>query len=535
MLLDIDKKMVLDRLPIAEGASFDSYAEEHNRTCLATTRVELLQQISEWADNPGAGTIFWLNGMAGTGKSTISRTVAQSFATTGHLAASFFFKRGEGDRGSLAKLFTTIAADLVVKEPFTAPCIKATLDADPSTITKNVREQFHKLFVQPLSQYSKDDPAVIIVDGLDECDRDDDVKLIIYLFAQASSELSKWIKIFLTSRPELPLRLGFHAIDGKHQDVALHEMPQPVVERDIGAFLSHELARIREEYNASVAEKRRLPLDWPTQSDFQYLLKMAVPLFISAATMCRFIADRKYGNPEKQLKKVLSNQTKSHESVLAETYILVLDQQIAGLSKSEEIEAVSEFREIVGPIIMLATPLSTSSLARMLSISADVIDDRLDLLHSVLAVPQSADAPVRLLHVSFRDFLADSGRRETNPFWVDEKRTHANLTASCLRVLRILKKDLCDIRASGTARSAISAEKIHSCLPPEVQYACLYWVYHLKMANILIADGSEAHEFLECHFLHWIEALALIGRAAESLPLIKTLQSQLQVRRLRDC
>ncbi|KAH7120709.1 vegetative incompatibility protein HET-E-1 [Dactylonectria macrodidyma] len=39
IILDIDQRTALDRLPIAEGAFFDSHAEEHNPTCLPNTRV----------------------------------------------------------------------------------------------------------------------------------------------------------------------------------------------------------------------------------------------------------------------------------------------------------------------------------------------------------------------------------------------------------------------------------------------------------------------------------------------------------------
>lgn len=96
-MLNAHQSTVLDRLRVAEGASFDSYAQEHNRYCLPNTRVELLKQIMEWAKDNSAEPIFWLNGMAGTGKSTISRTVARTFADNGQLSASFFFKKGEAD------------------------------------------------------------------------------------------------------------------------------------------------------------------------------------------------------------------------------------------------------------------------------------------------------------------------------------------------------------------------------------------------------------------------------------------------------
>ncbi|KAK3312064.1 hypothetical protein B0H66DRAFT_486311, partial [Apodospora peruviana] len=78
----------------------------------------------------------WLNGMAGSRKSTISRTVAQSFVDQGLHGASFFFKRGERDCGTAALLFPTIAAQLAAKETALTVHIKAALEADPAVIHK---------------------------------------------------------------------------------------------------------------------------------------------------------------------------------------------------------------------------------------------------------------------------------------------------------------------------------------------------------------------------------------------------------------
>ena len=56
--------------------------------------------------------IFWLNGMAGTGKSTIARTLAKELHGKGILGASFFFARGGGDVAHTGMLFTSIAWQL---------------------------------------------------------------------------------------------------------------------------------------------------------------------------------------------------------------------------------------------------------------------------------------------------------------------------------------------------------------------------------------------------------------------------------------
>jgi hypothetical protein len=92
------------RLPVATGAAFNSYQDELDARCNPDTRVELLQDIYKWFEDVNGECIFWLNGMAGTGKSTVSRTVAQMFADRGQLGASFF-KRGERDRGNARFFF----------------------------------------------------------------------------------------------------------------------------------------------------------------------------------------------------------------------------------------------------------------------------------------------------------------------------------------------------------------------------------------------------------------------------------------------
>jgi hypothetical protein len=123
---NLHQKIDLAKLPVAKGASFDSHMEEHNAKCLPNTRVEMLRQIMEWAKDREGKPIFWLIGMAGTGKSTIARTVAQSFADNGQLGASFFCKKGEGDRGNATQLFTTIAKDLTAHMPWMGPGISKT-------------------------------------------------------------------------------------------------------------------------------------------------------------------------------------------------------------------------------------------------------------------------------------------------------------------------------------------------------------------------------------------------------------------------
>lgn len=410
-LLEMDTKLVLSKLPVAAGLRWDSYHQDHNAFCLPNTRVDLLSQIQDWALDGTAKPIFWLNGMAGTGKSTISRTLARSFSNKGYLGASFFFKRNERDQDSLAKFFTTLAADMTVRHPSTSSIINKNLASDASLISKTILVQFEKLVFDPLSRTLTEKPIVFIVDALDECGRHEDIKLIIHLFAQLQEKPMRSIRIFLTSRPDLPSRLGFKAIEGSYQDIILHRVPTDVISHDISLFVKHTLSKIRDEFNASVPESRKLADSWPIQDDVDELASMAIPLFIFAATVCLFIADRNCGTPRELLKEVLEFQaTQALElDQRHKAYRPVWEKPINGKMAIRREEILEQFRQIVGTIIVVAYPLTTASLAALLDMPLDTIEGTLDLLHSVLQVPKDSASAIRLLHLCFRDFLTGSG------------------------------------------------------------------------------------------------------------------------------
>ncbi|KAM5342945.1 hypothetical protein ACJ41O_013911 [Fusarium nematophilum] len=465
-----------DLLPSVKDAAFDPHAEEHNARCHPGTRVALLREVQNWADDPDARCIFWLQGMAGTGKSTVSRTVAQLFADKGVLGASFFFKRGEVDRGNAALFFTTIAAQLAWKEPRMVP-------------------------------------IVVVVDALDECDSDQDIKGIVQLLSRAKSLDSIHLRVFITSRPELPIRLGFARIRGEYQDFALHEIPRATIEQDMLAFLTHELERIKDDYRTALPENQ-LPTEWPGKGIVKTLVDMAVPLFIFAATMCRFIEDDAFMDPMGQLTKILEYRSRTGESELERldaTYLPVLDQLVIGTTGSKRSRLLSGFRDIVGPIVLLGEPLSITSLSQLLDIPEVPVVGRLCSLHSVLRVPPNSKSPIRLFHLSFRDFLIDPDKRDTHEFWVDAVGCHRRLLERCLQTMTDhLRKDICNLRKPATLRADVDALAVEASLPPHIQYACLYWVQHLDQSEVRPIDGDQVHQFLLKHLLHWLEALCLL-------------------------
>nr|POF13691.1 vegetative incompatibility protein het-e-1 [Quercus suber] len=511
----LQMKADLSKLIKVQEATYNSSAEEKLSVCLKGTRSEILHDIEQWIDQPDGKLIYWLCGKAGTGKSTISRTIAQRFVDKQCLGASFFFKRGEQNRSNATHFFSTIAAQLSDLLPHLRVPISAALDKDSMLCGRGLQEQFEKLFLFPVLSI---DPAdlppqrvAIVIDALDECDRNTDIQMFLRLLAQVEAKSALRLRIFLTSRPELPIQLGFRKLDSKfHQDIFLEEVQELTIGRDIRVYFNHEFAKIKQD-RLLTRPNDALPDDWPSEEDMQMLVNLAVPLFIFASTVCRFVSESK---PRERLRSILAQRT-SEASQLAKTYAPILDQLLLEKDEEEQADILTRFRKVVGPIILAADPLSVASLASLLGMSQDDILDILDHLHSVLQIPSSSRDPVRLLHLSFRDFLIDPKRKDKDRFWINEAELHGRLAADCLRRLNELgtfKYDICCVVKPGTRRAQVTAEQIATSIPSDVAYACNYWPEHLIRSGIQLIDDKAEHKFLQEHLLHWLEALTWLGK-----------------------
>ena len=85
--------------------------------CLEGTRKDVLGDIKYWLTSEHGQRVFWLNGLAGTGKSTIAQTFVDTTFADGKLGASFFCSRDFEDRSNLQRIFPTLAFQLACKYP----------------------------------------------------------------------------------------------------------------------------------------------------------------------------------------------------------------------------------------------------------------------------------------------------------------------------------------------------------------------------------------------------------------------------------
>lgn len=474
----------------------------------------------EWALSAEGKTIFWLNGMAGTGKSTIARSIAYSLKEREALGASFFFKRGEGDRGNATKLFTTISRQLLLKIPELAPILDEAMRAHPDVATKGLRKQFDMLLLNPL--YALQIPStgvfpivVIVLDALDECERDDDVRVILDLLSRIRTFPNVRIRVLLTSRPELPIRLGFSKMEAAYDNLVLHEVPEAVTAKDISLYLCHCLSKLREDMD--------LPDDWPTLDEIEAVTTLSVPLFIFAATVCRILEDPN-GDPIDSLTEIV-NQGRTG-SQLAATYLPVFNRILKTYSRglTKETQMIEEFREIIGVIVIQESPLPLHALSQLLDLPERLLRVRLNVLRSVIYIPEDESMPIRPFHLSFKDFLLDPETRSITSFWIDEGATHERLAARCLAKCTNLKRNICGLSDPATQRKDLDPDKIKKDIPLDLQYACRFWVTHVAHSRDQTHLIAQAATFIEKSFLYWMEAMSIIGLAFDLVEILDLLE-----------
>jgi hypothetical protein len=530
-IADVDG--LLRKLPYATDAAFNAYNRQHEPNCLPKTRVGLLQQIYAWANGDDERFIFWLNGLAGTGKSTIARTISRRYFEQSSLGATFFFSKDGGDVGHAGKFFTTIAVELAKKSPSLQQHICNAVAENSNIANQSLGDQWRRLILGPLRKLEEDKTSksyIIVIDALDECDNDKDIQIILQLLAEARSLTSVRLRVLLTSRPDVPIRHGFYAMpEAEYQDFVLHNISPSIVDNDIYIFLKYNLQLITQQW--------LLDGGWPGEETLSMLVQRASGLFIWAATACRFIEE---GGKRRLIKSRLSAilevngsdaQLSGPEEHLNGIYNTVLSFSIPDkCSTLEKEQLLRDLKVVLGSIVVLLSPLSIPSLSRLVNLPREDVDDSLDSLHAILNIPKVNTLPLRLHHPSFRDFLLDSKRCTDERFWVDEKEAHQRLATHCIQLLSSsLKDNICEVVIPGRLVTEVDKSQIQQCLPPEVQYACLYWIQHVQKSNVQLHDDDFVHQFLKTQVLHWLEAMSWMGKISEVIREIILLESIVDV------
>ena len=492
--------------------------------CLDGTRTEIIDSIMRWAlhaDSPKgkeqiskvpkpSARVLWLCGVAGSGKSRISRSIAtrlQELQRLGSLYCCDYRNRATLNPGSL---FSTIAQHLAGHDPLRRQHLVAAIKDDKAIrTTKICRQQYQHFIVQPSTDLPIVGDTVIVIDAFDEIGSVGDRAVALDILSRHAHELPPGLRIVVTSRFEDDIQEALQSPKAVGVDFMLMEdIPTDLTARDISFYVYDELGDVRDLEPA----------------DLNKLAMIAGNSFQWASTACRYIRNnrdrRGMQGPRDRLPLFLaSNQG------LNELYTRILDEHFG----DDSAEALVKLKLILGLILRAQKPLSLRTLSELIAQNSSGPNPSTNLhlhdlqriirhLASLLVNTHDIDQAISPLHTSFADFLQDVKRH--HKYLIDIEEANRCLALGCLDIMeRELRFNICQIPTSYKANKDIEnlGTLVNKYIAPHLRYASHFWAQHLSyLTDVDDVIASKLRDMLSTRFLEWLEVMSVTNASFQA-------------------
>ncbi|QRV98494.1 Vegetative incompatibility protein HET-E-1 [Ceratobasidium sp. AG-Ba] len=366
--------------PVQEARYNASAASQARRNgCTPNTRQLVLRELSEWASDPNGPKIYWMNGMAGTGKTTIAYSLCSSLEEAGQLAASFFCSYSLPGTRDVNSIMSTVAYQLArFFRPF-RDALSQELAMDPDLTSQAPAKQFEKLIKNALRQVEDEMPRgllVVVIDALDECADIGDTLLVLDTLLQHTENLP--LKFFVTCRPDHSLLEAITNYQGSKRSIYhLHDVEQSFIQADIRTYLQVELESVH-----------------PTDAQIQDLTEQSGRLFVYAATAVRYIMNRVGSvDHKRRLEAILTIEPRSGSKAyepLDGLYTTILAASLE--DHSLETWETERMKAVLHTLVCAKEPLTIDALAQILGTetskdlrSSFVLDEAVSQIDSVVS------------------------------------------------------------------------------------------------------------------------------------------------------
>ncbi|KAG8740896.1 hypothetical protein FRC10_003784 [Ceratobasidium sp. 414] len=506
----------LESMRPAKDAHYDSAmaAVVRRRQCTPNTRQTVLESLRAWKDDPNGAKVYWMNGMAGTGKTTIASTLCSELETAHQLAASFFCSRELPDCRDATRIVPTISYQLArFSLPFQSALCE-TLANNPDASTRSIGVQFEKLIKEPLLRVKETIPdgVVVVIDALDECSDGVSAQLFLDALYRFTEGLS--IRFFVTCRPAQSFSKKLLSWNQTSRTLFhLHDIEQSVVRGDIEIYLRAELEELSLDHIRQLSER-------------------SGKLFIFAATVRRYVKpDDASGIWHERLETMLRAEWNPGSKAYSSIDTLYSTILSAALSRDEfELADVETMKRALYTVICSKEPMTIETLAGVLGGSLDRLVRVVDPLRSVLHVSEGSRL-VSTLHASFPDYMLN--RERSKNFFCDTGIHHHLLALRCFHVMKqSLRFNICNLESSYLLDEDVPdlLACIDNTISSHLSYACSHWADHLCEAGTEGGLVDSLGDFFYNSVLFWLEVLNLKKCIGSGITVLAKVHKWLQER-----
>ncbi|CAG8583173.1 7161_t:CDS:2 [Acaulospora colombiana] len=503
----------------------ESHIIQMSEGVMEGTRVQLLAQISTWADDADSPQIFWLCDQPGSGKSTVAAHMANVWKKD-RLAARFFFCPDQQETRRVDRFVATIAKQIYGSHRRSAQYLVTALDKVRDLSGPSFADAF-KVLVSDLVEFLSKAPAgvsgasessnvqmpplLLVIDSIDQCEEWDRRWLLDALTHYLPSKSALKVLVTSTSLPDIKKAFDDPTLVHLCQDVLT--FPPSDGQDDIAFYIRNRLNKLRRE-------------------DHDLVVKYAHNLFQRAFVACTHL-EKTFNTPAILAKLGAMDKDDSFRPMYQATIEAALPDEDSLIAMKQVLQGIALPYRPVSPAVI-------ESFFRPPEEAGYVPDYVSRLLTSLRSVvfhsPKELYRPIHILHPTFTEFLKTIDRDEK--FSIIPWAGHANIARVCIELLQSLPSNPPNppsLRPSSTFEPLLP-----SSLPPSVasvlndnrhatlRYGIAFWTRHA--AEGLLDDELRLQlvPLFQSKTLDWIYHAAQLRELSECIEGMQLLKKKLE-------
>ncbi len=377
--------------------------------CHPNTRMAIIDNIRSWISILFATRVqwaLWLYGAAGAGKSAICRSIVDLCLQEQVVIARFFFFRTDSSRNTIDPVVATLLNQLIKQIPGLVSIVIPRIQEDPLIFKQSFETQFETLIYEPIRQLFLEAPfqkaVVILLDGVDECNGDNNQETLIRTLIRLLDLKAVPIIVLFASRTENQIKAQFQLPKAQKITHLLALDNNYRTDKDIRTFLNDSFADIC----ASHPFSHFIPTEWPSPTLVHEIVTKSSGQFIYASVVLKFVSAPR-SHPVSQLDIVRG--LKPVGTLTPFSQLDALYQHILSSVQDLDLTTLVLAHLIFDPISdcppTIADNLGISK--EMLSL---VFADLSSVIEVRIPVPWGTKPQAHFLHASLPDFLLDPTR-----------------------------------------------------------------------------------------------------------------------------
>ena len=376
--------------------NFTGKIESLNEKFLSGSRQWLFDELSNWFTNKDSNSrVMILTAGPGVGKSVFAAEVCKMYA--GQLAACHFCQYNQSDYRNPRMIIESLASIMCDNVPGFKAKLNDQLKRSHSKET--LSDAFRVLINDPLHALENRGPMMLVIDALDETEVGGKSEFL-ELISDEFPKLPPWIKILITSRPELPVQEKLEHLN-------------PVEIASYGENNTNDILKYLQTFLSSICNDDNLleSLAWKCSGSFLYAYHAQIELNrttkkLTSENLFDFLPKGICDFYRKQMERLKKNlQTLSPSEVHLKPFLEML--------------------------VAAKGPLPLSLLPECLGLPDNALYKVREAINEVMSsiLPVYEDCMV-VYHKSFVDWLISDGYKE-HAFTVDSQSGHQPLWTAC--------------------------------------------------------------------------------------------------------